>query len=262
MPRRNRVSWLPVVLGLAVAASAQSPRPTFEVASIRRHAEFIPPVRMPASTTVFRSPNATVVSLVQWAYDIGAQQQVIGGPEWIREDLFEIVAKSATETTTEQMRLMVRSLLAERFGLVVRPTRQEMRAFQMVLANGDRRHGPALEPFPDPAAPPPVVPVRIPPGADVRMLRCVAIARVAEVATNVMRTVVVDETGLTGAWTYVLSFARAQPLAPGRERDLAALEPPPSFQDALREQLGLKLEPRRAPVDVLLIESVRQPVED
>ena len=94
------------------------------------------------------------------------------------------------------------------------------------------------------------------------MLQCVPMATLADAAGSVMQSLVVDDTGLAGDWTYVLTFARTQPLPPGRERDLAALEHVPSFQDALREQLGLKLEATRGPVDVLVIESARQPLED
>ena len=261
MTRWICVSWLLPVMGVAVAASAQSPRPVFEVVSIRRHAELIPPVRMPASATVFRMTNATVANLVVFAYGTSVYQ-VTGGPEWARKDLFEIVAKAPFQATTEQMRLMVRSLLEDRFALVVRPARQQMRGFRMVRASDDRGSGAGLEPCPDPAAPRPVTPVRIPPGGDVRMLRCVPIATLADTAGSVMKNLVVDDTGLTGLWTYVLTFARAQPLPPGRERDLAVLEPLPSFQDALREQLGLKLEATSGPVDVVVIESVQPPVED
>ncbi|MGH7553391.1 MAG: TIGR03435 family protein, partial [Longimicrobiales bacterium] len=96
----------------------------------------------------------------------------------------------------------------------------------------------------------------------VRFGKCVAISAVAETAAGLLGRLVVDKTGLSGLWTYQLAFARPEPLPPGRERDPADQENVPVFATALQEQLGLKLEPTRGPVDVLVIDSVQQPTEN
>jgi uncharacterized protein (TIGR03435 family) len=75
-------------------------------------------------------------------------------------------------------------------------------------------------------------------------------------------TPVVDRTGLTGLWNFELVFLQLQPLPPGRQRDLADQENVPSFATALQEQLGLKLESGRGPVNVLVVDSVEQPTEN
>ena len=268
MASRRSSGWLSLVaLGMVVTASAQTHRPTFEVASVKKQPALIPPTppssasRPPLSTGVFHRVNATVASLVQFGYSV-RDFQLIGGPEWIRKDLFEINARAATEVSTEQMRLMVQSLLEDRFTLIVRHEQRDMRGSSLVVARDDGRLGPKLEKCEDPENPSPWKPIRIPPGGDFRFRRCVAISAVAEDATGFLRSPVVEKTGLTGLWSYELTFAQNQPLPPGRERDLADQENVPVFATALQEQLGLKLEPTRGPVDVVVIDSVRQPSEN
>jgi uncharacterized protein (TIGR03435 family) len=73
---------------------------------------------------------------------------------------------------------------------------------------------------------------------------------------------VVDRTGVTGPWTYYIFYARPEPLPPGRERDLAEQENLLPFEAALQQELGLRLEPGRGPVDVIVIDSVQQPTEN
>src|SRR5262245_43658070 len=136
-----------VSLGVAVVLSAQPPRPTFEVASIKKQDALTrnPPgtatTRGRSSVVAFYRSNATVASPVQLACDRPGFQ-VIGGPEWARKDLFEISARAAGETTTEQMRLMVQSLLEDRFKLVARREQREMRTSTLLLAREDGRLGP------------------------------------------------------------------------------------------------------------------------
>jgi len=251
--------WSSVVsVGILVTLSAQTPRPAFEAASVKKQPAFIPPSRRPPSGVAFYRTNATVASLVQFGYNI-REFQLIGGPEWIRRDLFEINARAASEVSTDRMRLMVQSLLDDRFTLVVHKEQREMRGSALVLARDDGRPGPKLEKCGDPQNPSPWNPIRIPPGGDIRFGKCVAISSVADAATG---RPVIDKTGLTGMWSYELAFARPEPLPPGRERDLADQEGVPLFPAALQEQLGLKLESWVGPVDVVVVDSVRQPTEN
>jgi uncharacterized protein (TIGR03435 family) len=250
-----RAVSLVIPLGLAlgdVALSAQAPRPSFEVASIKKQDErIIPPGPQTgrSSLVTFYRMNATVASLVQFAYDIRAFQ-VIGGPDWARKDYFEINARPANEAAPERMRLMVQSLLEDRFKLVVRREQREMRTSALVLAREDRRLGPKLQPCTNPDRQPEPRPVRVPRGSWVENLRCVPISAVVKMAGGITEGPVEDKTGLTGLWTLELSYATE-----------AEAEAPP-FQTALQDQLGLKLESTRGPVDVMVIASVQQPTEN
>jgi uncharacterized protein (TIGR03435 family) len=198
---------------------------------------------------------------MRFGYNVG-DFQLIGGPDWIRKDLFEIDARAGSDASTEQMRLMVQSLLEDRFMLVVRREQRVMQGSAMVVARDDGRLGPKLEACSDAQNPSPWVPIRVPPGGEVRARKCAPIAEIAEIATGVLGRPVVDRTSLDGLWNYELAFAQAQPLPPGRVRDLADQENVPVFATALQEQLGLKLESTRGPVDVIVIDSVRQPTEN
>jgi uncharacterized protein (TIGR03435 family) len=249
---------------MVVAMSAQTSKPTFAVASVKKQPAQIPPSRPPSGTTqsttaAFRRLNATVVSLVRFAYGI-MDFQVIGGPEWAREDLFEINARAGGPATSEQMQPMVQSLLEDRFKLVVRREQREMRTSALVLARDDGRLGPQVEKCDDPANLPPPKPIRVPPGASLPYsVRCGPISNVASLASALLKMPVVDRSGVTGLWTYTLVFLQLEPLPPGLLRDLADRENVPPFATALRDQLGLKLESGRGPVDVLVIDSVQQP---
>ena len=241
-----------VSLGLIVTLSAQAPRPTFEVASIKKQAALIPPSGPGATappSLAFRSRNATVASLTQFAYGVSFFQ-VVGGPDWARKDLFDIDARAAGEVPPEQMRLMVRSLLEDRFKLIVRREQREMKTSVLMLARQDGRLGPDLQQCTDPDKQPEERSVRMPRGGRVSYQRCVPFATIARLAAGVLAGPVEDKTGLAGLWTYALSYATE-----------VVSEAPP-FQTALQDQLGLKVEATRGLVDVIVIDSVQQPTEN
>ena len=240
-----------VFVVLAATLSAQAPRPSFEVASVKKLAE---PASLPPTKTGplrFYSPNATVASLILFAYNV-RDFELFGGPDWMRKDQFEINAGAAAAVSDDEKRLMMQSLLEDRFKLVARRDRREMRFSALVLAGSDGRVGPTLTVCSDSAAP--QAPVRIPRGGVPVSARCAAVSQIARLAAANLRMPVVDKTGLTGTWNYELVYL-----------DPSAREPEPeliAFTTALEEQLGLKLESARGPVDVLVVESVQQPTPD
>src|SRR5687768_14105687 len=140
-----------VCIGLTVTLSAQAPGPTFEVASVKKLSQRIAPSPSQSSTrsAALYFANVTVAGLVQYAYDV-RDFALVDGPDWIRQDLFEVNAKAATEVSPDEKRLMVQSLLADRFKLVVRKDRREMEFSQLVLARSDGRLGPNFTDCPDP----------------------------------------------------------------------------------------------------------------
>ena len=232
------------VMAGVVTLSAQTPRPTFEVASVRKH-DSTQPLSLPGSFPnvrrggVFSPTNITVSKLVLFAYDL-MEFQMVGGPDWIGEDLFAINARAGGEAPTEQIRLMVRSLLEDRFRLVARMEQREMKFLALRFARSDRSLGPYLQRLPDDcnAASAREAATKLPRrndstrgGANVTG-RCSQI-NLANVAAREMGTPVLDQTGLTGKWNLDLSFA------PGaRATDVNANLA--SFPVALEEQLGLK----------------------
>lgn len=252
-----------VFVGLAVTLSAQAPRPAFEVASVKKLAERIP---QSSTHTFTRSAaiyfaNATVASVIRFAYDV-LDFELVGGPDWIRTDLFEISARAATEVSPDEKRLMVQSLLADRFKLVVRKDKEEMRFSELTLARSDGRLGPNFTACPDPNAP---EPRRIAPrGGQLFVVNCGTPAELARFASMVLRAPFVDRTGVTDKWQIEIAFIDPRFAT---SAGVGAQAPPidPNLTDigtAMREQLGLKMESVRGPLDVLVVESVQQPTPD
>ena len=276
--------WTVAVFVLTVvsilALSAQSSKLSFEVASVKRIQPRSGPPQPPSGSLPLRR-NAlrgdafyragTVASFIQFAYRL-TQGQVLGGSDWVRRDRFEIDARVLGEATNAETRLMVRSLLEERFKLVVREERREMPYSVLVIARSDGRLGPKLERCENPeearlrepfdASSPVPAPVVIGPGGVPFTGRCVSIDVIAEVAARLLQTPVIDKTGLDGLWTYSMVYAQSQPLPAGPERDLADQAPLPSFSVALRDELGLELDRVRGAIDVLVIESIQQLIEN
>lgn len=261
----------PLIICLAVAAigvglSAQTPRPTFDVASIKKIDKppppFPPPVIRGGTFTLLAT---NVVSLIQMAYGV-RDFQVVDGPDWIKTEQFEVQARAAGEPARETMLLMLRSLLEDRFGLRLRKDQREMRFFAMVLARSDGRPGQYLHGHtgsgPGPCNPQEFAAIekarpRPEGNSAMEILSCGTLTALAELASRHVELPVVDRTGLPGRWSARIYYAR--------ERNRGADQPDPnlvSFSSALQEQMGLKLEAARGPVDVMVIEAVRQPTEN
>jgi uncharacterized protein (TIGR03435 family) len=264
--------------GMVMSLNAQAPQPnapTFEAASVKRNDSGTGSSERNVGAggrMVF--VNFSVRQLIVAAYDIQAFQ-LIEGPSWAGTDRFDVTAKAETNAPLAELNLMLRSLLAERFKLVVRLEKRELPRYTLMKAREDGRLGPALKPaavdcgptgrgrgIPAPgAAPGPPKGCRAwisPTGIDFAGQTMGELARVLGMA---VRRPVTDKTGLTGGYDLQLSFAPEAPAGAGG--DAAPIDPnAPSLFTALQEQLGLKLESERGQVDVVVIENVEQPTEN
>jgi hypothetical protein len=161
-----------------------------------------------------------------------------GAPDWIANERFDIVAKmegdppSIVTTGPGPMRLAMRALLGDRFGLVVRGERRDLDIYALTIAKSAAQLGRALKPSPE---------------------DCSAMAaRVANGLSQIVGRTVVDRTGLTGNWAFELTYSAE----PSPDSDA------PSLFTAIQEQLGLKLEATTGPVDVLVVDRVQRPTPD
>jgi len=209
----------------------------------------------------FRAVNARVRQLLEVAYEV-QNFQISGGPGWIESEGFDILAKAPEGSAggAADARLRLQALLAERFNLTIRRSAKEMGVYALVIA----KSGPKLKEFTggeghgitaDLGA-------LTGEGADMPLLASVLSRRVGRP--------VVDRTGLTGSYQFKLEWPAdpregmakgGPPPAPGDQPD-AALPPDPSgtpIFSALQDQLGLKLEAQKGPVDILVIERVERP---
>ena len=230
-----------------------------------------------------------------FAYKMTANQaQSMKLPDWVRTERYDIVAKTDNhEATKDEMRLMMRSLLTERFKLAVHREIQQVPVYALVLAKpgtlGPKLVAhPASEPCdstpPKPAenakAPPALTTAggfplmcggimglpRSAPGVIALGARNVAMALIAGTLSGVgnLGRPVIDQTGLTGKVDFLLEFAPER--RPGPEDGANAAAPPdtagPGFEEALKQQLGLKLESQKGPVEVWVVDHVEHATEN
>jgi len=195
------------------------------------------------------------------------------GADWIDSEHFDIEAEAEGNPTVEQKRLMIQSLLANRFKLIMHHETRQLAVYSLVLSKPGKP-GPQLRPHTDgtkcvevPAGQPrpPIIPgaAVVPPCGGLRVInddlagQNVTMDKLAQTLSVLLDRNVVDRTGLSGTFDVTLQF-QAAPL------DTVAVDPtgPPSISTALKEQLGLKLESQTGPVDVLVIDHIEQPSEN
>jgi len=270
---------------------AQAQQPAFQVASVRINASGGPTkaagVAAAASGSVFEPPrgnqfraqNASVRTLIRYAYgQIGSNgaivrslelERVAGGPAWMDDQGFDIEARmDGTGSDPVARMAMLQSLLADRFALRVRREARELPVYAMVPARADRRPGPDLHQVTDACAPivdsrsrePVPCAVRTGPG---RLTgHGVAMAAVATYLTPVVGRIVIDRTGLTGRFDVALRFAITTDAGLPEAKAAARVGDDLSIFTAVQEQLGLRLEATRAPVDLVVIDHIERPTEN
>jgi len=259
-----RAAALLVAMGVTTL-SAQAPatpaRPTFEVASIKRNlSDAFGGGQGVRPGGIYSSPNRPLLRLIQFAYDL-REFQIIGGPDWVREDRFDVTARTTPDVPVDEVRLMVQSLLEDRFKLRVRHEKREMPLFELRLARADGRVGPNLHDCSNTrdmaGISSPEKPFMAPRGGTVAAGACASLASIANSVGNRLQALVIDKTGLAGQYRYDIYFG------PDLTPQDAAVNPNlPSFVGALEEQLGLKLERTRGLVDVVVIDSASMPTPD
>ena len=276
-----------VVAALAAAPLAvQQPPPAFEVASVKPNRTANPVTRFQAAPGRYTWTAATLMNLINVAFQRNAfdQREVIGGPDWIAKDRFDVVVQARAGVALNEpdgfpagVFAMVRAVLEERFGLVAHNETRERPVYALTLARADRRLGNGLKrvdtdckeamvrlAVPTPGAPPPGGPPCSFGGGAGRLLgNTVSLAMFASVLSRQVGRPIVDRTGVTDYFNITLEFsgdARTSNGPPAPQP--APADDGPSIFTALQEQLGLKLESTRAPVDVLVIDEVSRPSEN
>ena len=267
------------IMGSAAVLSAQVPEPSaaaFEVASVKPNTSGAIPQSSRIGKGSVTATNMRLRALIVAAYGIDPDR-IVGLPTWTDQQRFDITARAPAGTADSQLRFMLRTLLAERFRLVVRTEMREQSVYALVVARPERGLGPNLRPSTECDADwlsPRAAgisagkrPCTVVFGADGRgSAYLTGGARSIDALVQELQRLrvqglldrpVIDRTGIGGTYDFDLRFA-ASALATA-PTDVLAL---PSIFTALQEQLGLKLEPTRGPVEVLVIDSVERPTPD
>lgn len=257
----------------AVLAFAQTPeRPRFEVASIK------PTKGIGASTGgagvgSASEHNITVRFLLWFSYRV-QPFQIVGGPGWIDTDKFDIEAHAEDRNAgPDQVRLMLQSLLEDRFHLKLHQEKRPSPVYALVVAKGS----PKMKLDPDqsssdvngPSPPDSPLPNRgaIRFGQGSLLANAVPLAFFSRMLSQRLDRLVVDRTNLTGRYDFLLQWKPGpgensnDPLGqtPPAESDI---ESRPSLFTAIQEQMGLKLESTREAIEVLVIDHIEKPTEN
>jgi uncharacterized protein (TIGR03435 family) len=271
-----------VALLLWAVLRAQTPA-KFEVASIKLVPGSHPPpdafelnlMKPSVRNGRFTMSNTPLSLLIQFAYNV-KDTELQGGPSWISADRYEIVAKAEGEATLEQIRPMVQALLTDRFKLTLRRESREVSVYELSVAKGRPKIAAAKEGSCvtlDPAQPPPprdpAHPIQVCGGVRRTLVSVaperkdrldgfsISMAKLLQLSSEDVHRPVVDKTGFTEKFDIHLEFAPSDALA-----NPVAEPPGLSIFTALREQLGLRLESAKRPVEVLVIDHVERPSEN
>jgi uncharacterized protein (TIGR03435 family) len=232
--------------------------PAFEVATIKPSNPDAPGKGFTVRGRQFATFNTTLNDLITFAYGLHAKQ-IEGGPDWLAKDKYDITAKPDGEgqPNDKQWRIMLQKLLADRFQLKFNRQKKDLPVYAIVIAKSGskltRSEG-------DPNGLP---------GLFFRGLGDLP-ARNANMADfagllqgAVLDRPVVDQTGLSGRFDFTLKWTPDESQFGGMGVHVPAAtdnpDAPPDLFTAIQEQLGLKLDSTKAPVDVLVIDSVQKP---
>jgi uncharacterized protein (TIGR03435 family) len=225
--------------------AAIAAEPAFDVASLKPSAPVPPGQTYNANLGSARNgevvlTNATLADCIKFAYGLVSDEQ-LSGPEWVksREVRFDVIAKAPAATPRDQLLLMLRGLLAERFRLSMHVEARTVAHYALVPGkNGPKLHEVQLN-----ASAPPM---------SYRIGRIthpqISMQTLALLLSRQLREMVLDQTGLKGLYELKLEWT------PENQQGGDAVEHGPSIFTAVQEQLGLRLEGRKDPVDVLVID--------
>jgi len=261
---------LTLILCAATAAfgqSADSPSPTFDVASVKARQSGQPGEPGRGGGRVGRSDNIQVspgtvtmrnVSLktsIRWAWHVSEFQ--VSGPDWLDSERYEIAGKAAGPATEEQLRLMMQALLRERFKLALHRQTKELAAYVLVVG----KNGPKVQESKTEGESSIDVNQR---QLSVTVQRT-PVTQLIELMSNALRAPVIDNTGLKGRYDLTLNVAKyaADLAAQGKSIDSAPVDPAALISMILQEELGLKLEARKMPLELVIIDHAEKvPVEN
>ena len=192
----------------------------------------------------------TVEALLRMGYGL-QKSQIVGAPEWVKTEEFDAdgLADAEGEPSVRQVQSLVRKLLAERFGVKAHREQREMSVFALTVA----KNGPKLTPAKGDRFSGGQQNPRTGEGYRTIGFKDTSMQDLATMLMQYVDRPIVDKTGLKGPYDFTLKYTYDESVAPV---DGTA---PPSLFTAMQEQLGLKLDPVRAPADVLVVDSVERP---
>ena len=269
----------PTCLSAQLLHAAEGRAPSFEVVTIKPADPGEANRSYKISPGYFSARHATFIDLLKFAYEVKAENQIVGAPDWTTKELFDVEGKAGPaiadqfrdlppERKMEPTRLMVQSMLAERFKLRASFKSKDLTAYALVVAKGRPKLKHSTEPSTagaENSANPRSADVPHAPtlymtdehhltgtNAPINML-----IGWLEHRPELEGRVIVDETDLHGGYDFVLDGVQEVPQSPAAGP--IPTDEAPSIFTILQEQLGLRLVPRKEAVEVLVIDGVEHP---
>ncbi len=244
-PRRDALKTLILLATLASLSTTGAAQATFSVASIRPSAEAVKfendgETRLLPGAVNMR--DVTIETCIKWAY--GVQRAQVSGPRLLTSERYDIVAKVDGAATDEEMKAMMQTLLSERFKLVFHREKKELRSFALVATKSGAKLKQAASDE---------VPFR----QNSRMgtvARATTMQQFADFLAGPVEKPVVDKTGLAGRWDFAFDFTKYMTDEPKGLDDFLLV-----LNETLQGELGLKLEPEKDVVDVMVVDRVEKP---
>jgi uncharacterized protein (TIGR03435 family) len=251
-----------------------TPTFTFDVATIRENPPSDSYTMMgssPPRSSKFSNTSITAKNLITLAYGLN-YYQTSGGPDWLDRARFNIQAKSdpavdeaMSKLTKEQASLekrhMLQTLLADRFKLKVHQETKDLPAFALVIAKSGLKMQEAKPAPPNPDGTTPKLPAFYQKGDGRRGYQFIAdgaaMPALIEALAGQFAATIVDKTGLTATYDFTLQYNGT--VSP---HEMEGVEPWPPLTTAIQDQLGLKLEPTKAPTQILVIDHIERPTEN
>jgi uncharacterized protein (TIGR03435 family) len=230
----------------AIPLAAQS---SFDVATIRPSSgevKFERNGEIEVAYGTLRMHDVTVGTCIHWAYSLPLP--LIYGPSSLKDVHYDIVAKTESGATDQQMRLMMRSLLSERFGLQFHAEKRELRVYTLVVSKGGIKMHPSA------------------PGgkafrqnsASGMVARSLTMQELADYLSDPLGAVLTDGTGIKGAYDFAIDFT------PYVDQERSDVRPDPAavLGSALKGELGLELVQGKREVDVTVVDHVDPPTSN
>ena len=237
-----------VVCGALVVSACAGQ--SFEVASVRQnltgdtHSDFS--ISGGNDGARLTTQNVSLLTLIQRAYDVRAYQ--VAGPDWLRDVKFDVAATLPADTPREKIPAALRALLDGRFKLTLHRETRELPIYALIAAKGGVKLQATAAPDGNSGTWQ---------GRGQYTARNETLAHFSEVLSRQLARPVIDMTDLAGGFDFAVEYAPEDGRAPS---DAAGA---PSLFTALQEKLGLRLEPRKGSVEMLVIDRVeRTPTEN
>lgn len=239
-----------IVAGVLFISAAMA-QPVFDVASVRAsqsgrgEGDWRDDIETSPGSLIMR--NVSLKTAVRWAYHVMEFQ--VSGPEWTGSDRYNISAKASGAALDDQLRLMLQTLLVERFQLTFHRQTREMQVYVLTVAKG----GPKFHESQTEGAPV-VNPDKSRMTMDVKGMPA---SQVVDTLSKVLHAPVLNNTGFTGRYDISVNMARYLP------DGSTPFDPVSTIILAMQEELGLKLESKKMPLDLLIIDHAEKvPVEN